>query len=145
MNMQLMRWIFNYEGIQCYCLCRTTAATNMNDCSSRSHAIFTISFTQVLFISFQLLRYCRNLCLDSQDDKYSLLALYNRMANDWRLPRRMFPIPFILHHSHQFFFEFQAKFNENEPCEMYSNINLVDLAGRWVNASKYFEWLTLSQ
>ncbi len=27
---------------------RTTAATNMNDHSSRSHAIFTIVFTQVL-------------------------------------------------------------------------------------------------
>ena len=27
--------------------CRTTASTNMNDTSSRSHAIFTISFTQV--------------------------------------------------------------------------------------------------
>jgi len=27
---------------------RTTAATHMNDHSSRSHAIFTISFTQVL-------------------------------------------------------------------------------------------------
>ena len=26
---------------------RTTASTNMNDTSSRSHAIFTISFTQV--------------------------------------------------------------------------------------------------
>lgn len=26
---------------------RTTAATNMNDTSSRSHAIFTMSFTQV--------------------------------------------------------------------------------------------------
>ena len=27
---------------------RTTASTNMNDTSSRSHAIFTISFTQVM-------------------------------------------------------------------------------------------------
>lgn len=26
---------------------RTTASTNMNDTSSRSHAIFTINFTQV--------------------------------------------------------------------------------------------------
>lgn len=28
---------------------RTTAATNMNDYSSRSHAIFTIAFTQVKY------------------------------------------------------------------------------------------------
>ena len=28
-------------------ICRTTAATNMNDTSSRSHAIFTLSYTQV--------------------------------------------------------------------------------------------------
>ncbi len=28
---------------------RTTAATNMNDVSSRSHAIFTIKFVQVKF------------------------------------------------------------------------------------------------
>lgn len=27
--------------------CRTVASTNMNDVSSRSHAIFTILFTQV--------------------------------------------------------------------------------------------------
>jgi len=33
---------------------RTTAATHMNDHSSRSHAIFTISFTQVLLTSFRL-------------------------------------------------------------------------------------------
>lgn len=31
---------------------RTTAATNMNDHSSRSHAIFTITFTQVKLIAF---------------------------------------------------------------------------------------------
>ena len=30
----------------CSC-CRTVASTNMNDVSSRSHAIFTILFTQV--------------------------------------------------------------------------------------------------
>lgn len=28
---------------------RTTAATNMNDVSSRSHAIFTIKFVQVIY------------------------------------------------------------------------------------------------
>ena len=33
---------------------RTTAATNMNDVSSRSHAIFTIVFTQVSFIQSHL-------------------------------------------------------------------------------------------
>ena len=37
---------------------RTTASTNMNDTSSRSHAIFTISFTQVsvsiIFVLFSL-------------------------------------------------------------------------------------------
>jgi len=31
-----------------YIYCRTTAATHVHDRSSRSHAIFTISFTQVL-------------------------------------------------------------------------------------------------
>ena len=30
------------------CVFRTTASTNMNDVSSRSHAIFTIVFTQVI-------------------------------------------------------------------------------------------------
>lgn len=29
---------------------RTTAATNMNDTSSRSHAVFTIKFTQISFV-----------------------------------------------------------------------------------------------
>lgn len=38
---------------------RTTARTGMNDVSSRSHAIFTISFTQVKgFIIFLLTSYC---------------------------------------------------------------------------------------
>ena len=31
-------------------ICRTTASTNMNDTSSRSHAIFTIVFTQVCIV-----------------------------------------------------------------------------------------------
>lgn len=33
---------------------RTTAATNMNDVSSRSHAIFTIKFAQVSSNSFKI-------------------------------------------------------------------------------------------
>jgi len=33
---------------------RTTAATHMNDHSSRSHAIFTITFTQVVLSSHRL-------------------------------------------------------------------------------------------
>ena len=31
----------------CVCVCRVTASTLMNDVSSRSHAIFTLTFTQV--------------------------------------------------------------------------------------------------
>lgn len=44
-----------------FLLSRTTAATNMNDVSSRSHAIFTIAFTQVSSLSLQ----------STNDDLYS--------------------------------------------------------------------------
>lgn len=38
-----------WKGSWFCCVCyRTTASTNMNDVSSRSHAIFTIVFTQVM-------------------------------------------------------------------------------------------------
>lgn len=44
----------NYEEIQEFIHkgneLRTTASTNMNDTSSRSHAIFTITFTQASFV-----------------------------------------------------------------------------------------------
>lgn len=47
-------FVSNYEDIKelmdCGNINRTTAATNMNDVSSRSHAIFTILFTQAKFV-----------------------------------------------------------------------------------------------
>ena len=43
-------WIVDASGIErltiTRCLCRTVAATNMNETSSRSHAVFTLIFTQ---------------------------------------------------------------------------------------------------
>ena len=41
-----------------YIYYRTTAATHVHDRSSRSHAIFTISFTQVFCLSFIINLYC---------------------------------------------------------------------------------------
>mmetsp|Transcript_9007 Transcript_9007/g.23194 ORF Transcript_9007/g.23194 Transcript_9007/m.23194 type:complete len:1067 (+) Transcript_9007:151-3351(+) len=46
--------VVDYEGIDALMergnACRTTAATNMNDTSSRSHAVFTMRFTQASLI-----------------------------------------------------------------------------------------------
>ena len=45
--------VVDYDGVQALMdrgnATRTTAATNMNDTSSRSHAVFTMRFTQVRF------------------------------------------------------------------------------------------------
>lgn len=46
----LINIIINKKKIQTF-FCRTVAATNMNETSSRSHAVFTILFTQQKFDS----------------------------------------------------------------------------------------------
>lgn len=52
MRTQTNPWIFHLQE----CIARgnaqrTTASTNMNDTSSRSHAIFTITFVQAVFMN----------------------------------------------------------------------------------------------
>lgn len=82
---------------------RITAATHNHDASSRSHAIFSIQYTQVI----------SHWPLTSH--QYDTVNPLSRFGRFW-LPLSFFPP--------------QAILENNLPSEIVSKINLVDLAGR---------------
>lgn len=88
---------------------RITAATHIHDASSRSHAIFTIQYTQVR----------------SQPGVDPIPALrFTRPGHDPANPSVTVVIPVCL------FVPVQAILENNLPSEIVSKIHLVDLAGR---------------
>lgn len=69
---------------------RTVASTNMNDVSSRSHAIFTILFTQVSFLVTAWWSGDHSTCLASPEfdqllDVHGFSAAWNKILNEQQL------------------------------------------------------------
>ncbi|TKC51071.1 hypothetical protein EI555_007000 [Monodon monoceros] len=91
---------------------RTTAATGMNDVSSRSHAIFTINFTQLHLkcnLMYTRKKYLAGFCRVLDIKKLALCLIKSKFSS----------LPALR----------EAKFDSEMPCETVSKIHLVDLAG----------------
>lgn len=103
----------------------------MNDESSRSHAIFTILFTQVGINKLAVKSLSYNTTqtdIQVNNDKRILRPLSSR--------RIVFTIPCHVRFmviNFVFIVVSQAKFHTDMPSETVSKIHLVDLAGRSVN------------